>query len=152
LQISNIPQWVTIAYVTGVFVFALWKGGPRERLIAVIVEAFMINGLLDFYPRISGIGVDLVQLGACLACALRSRSYWTIWASAAWVLSVITDIVYLTTPEISRWTYLSASLVWNYALVAALLIGTLARMRLVSRAQGGGPAPWPPGATSRASR
>jgi len=152
LQISNIPSWVTISWVTGVCLFALWKGGPHERAVAAILQAVLINGFGSICRPIQGLPADLVLLAVCLACALRSRSYWTIWASAAYLLSVITDIVYLTNPQISRWTYLSAGLVWGYTLTAALLLGTLARLRHLDREAAGAPALEHAGAISRASR
>lgn len=152
LQISNIPSWVTIGYLVAVGVLALWKGGPHERLIAATQSLLLLNGFGPWEPGLPWLPLDFAQFLACLACALRSRSYWTIWASAATLLSVIVDVVYLTTPEIGLWAYLSAGLVWAYTLNTALLLGTLARVRRVLKATGGAPAPWPQGAISRASR
>ena len=38
MQISDIPPVLGQSYATGVCALALWRGGPHERLIAVLVR------------------------------------------------------------------------------------------------------------------
>jgi hypothetical protein len=147
LQISNIPSWVTMTCVAIVCLFALWKGGPHERLISAVHAGLVINGYVDLVVAVEGVWADVITLVVCFACALRSRSYWTIWASAAALLAVVTDIVYLANPAVSLWAMLSAGLLWIYVLTTAIVCGVLARMLAASP-----PAALASAATAYASR
>ena len=123
VQISNIAPWLVITYVLSVSALALWRGGPSERLIAVLQVLMVVNGYGHFYPPATPAFFDVVEFVACLACTLRSRSYWTLWASAGFLLSVMTSFLYYSLTGIGHWAYISAELVWLFISTTALLCG-----------------------------
>ena len=67
---------------------------------------------------------DTAILALCLFCALRADRYWVIVASSFALLGVVSDLaVYI--PGVSLWAFMSASLVWSYAVGLAVLWGVL---------------------------
>ncbi|MEO8115569.1 MAG: hypothetical protein ABI655_14375 [Phenylobacterium sp.] len=111
-------MWLALARTANVFVlvataFALWRGGLRERMVAAValvswagmnaywVFPHLIAPLLGPYggwrpARGQGwfeLVTDVAILAICLACALRSDRYWTIWASSFALLSVVMHLV-----------------------------------------------------------
>jgi hypothetical protein len=127
MHLAEIPAPVTVGYVGGVAAFALWRGGPRERLIGTLQLLMLVNwGVLNiFHWDVPAIFINFVELVACLACTVRSRSYWTIWASAAFLVMLATRVVHEWTPRIGYWAFLSADLVWLYVATASLAWGAL---------------------------
>jgi hypothetical protein len=130
MHIFEIPPQVTVGYVGGVAAFALRRGGPRERLVGAFLITLLANwGAWVFLKQlVPGPIVHFVGLVVCLACARKGRSYWTIWASAGFLLMVATDVVSFTTPSLDEWTRQSANLIWLFAATSALLWGACRRI------------------------
>jgi hypothetical protein len=117
---------VNHAVLTAGVVAAILRGDREARAVAAYTAA---QGLLLFTrtaPWLDGPLADGLGLAVCLAVLPRATGYWIIWATAANLLSVATDVLYQAVPT-SLWTYLSAQLVWTYALAAALLFSALPR-------------------------
>jgi hypothetical protein len=144
LHLATIPIWFNVAFVGGTALITLWRGGPDVRVMGALQLFLILNsythldGAISFGASPRGVYpshdhpvpidlVDVVEFAVCLALALRSRSYWTIWASSILLLTMLTDVLQLTLPTIGNWAYASVGLVWTYALSTILLWGALAR-------------------------
>lgn len=126
MHLFEIPAWALALYGVSVCLFALLRGGWRERLVGfVLLLQFVTQSPAIFplkVPPWCPPALDVLILAACVACALRSRRYWTIFASSFALLSVITNFLELA-PEIGGWAHASADRVWTILLVASLLAG-----------------------------
>ena len=144
VHIPNIPHYVSLAASAVVFAAAVWRGGPHERLMASLqLWSCICARWWVWMPLSVGLPYDLVALTVCLACTLRSRSYWTVWASASLLLAVTSGFITLLNPHLTRWAYLSAARVFDYALDTAILCGALSRRRTARGPRGPRKAPMP---------
>ena len=121
-----IPPWVEYAVASATTVLALWRGGWRERAVAVVqqLQVFLALNLCAAWacPAWRPLADDGVMLAVCLACALRGQRYWTIPASSFALLAVVTDLAALQ-PRAASWPLASADAAWMYLLSAAILWG-----------------------------
>jgi hypothetical protein len=139
MHVFVIPGWFTSSLFVTLAAFAIWRGGGRERVIAIAqgIEMPLSTYLCSvatcrfgqhapwvpdpmWRPAID----DGVILAICLACLVRAERYWIIWACSFALLGEISDLTIFAT-EITRWAWLSASLVWSYAVAGAVLWGVL---------------------------
>ena len=129
MHIPNVPHWMITAFTVVVFLCALWRGGPHERLMAGFQQWSNLNAVFHLAPALFSYGLPfgVVQFAACLACTLRSRSYWTIWGSAILLVGFTTDILVLVNPTITKWAYISLQRTCFLAFNAAVFCGTLTR-------------------------
>jgi hypothetical protein len=130
MHLFVIPNWLNTAVFVGLAVFTLWKGGSRERVIAVAVAVEAIVSVYIFpagpdRPMWRTPVYDGVILAICIACVVRADRYWTIWASSFALAGEASDLT-IFAPGISLWATFSASLFWTYAIEAAVLWGVLA--------------------------
>lgn len=125
MHIGEIPTWLSLGATAGVTVFALSRPDRELRIVAGLHLLMLINGFGNLVVAMRGLPIDLIQFTVCMAIALRSRRYWTLWASAGYLLSVVTAILYLTQLDMSPWAYASAELIWCYVATGAMLWGAL---------------------------
>jgi hypothetical protein len=151
-----IPPWVNVAATVSATSVTLWLGGWRERTLAafILVTFFPAYGMaaIDLYmgrpqwhpPYGFYWAVDMVELAICLAFALTSNRYWTIWASSLCLLGPATRLVRQSFPGVTPYAYASAQIIWFYLLLAVLVGGAWEARRFHS---GAGPS-----ISSRAAR
>jgi len=127
----NAALWVVTALV------ALWRGGWREKLIALVwaagglvVLAFLV-GRPPNRPLFSGasLSTDIPLLIAALVCLRRGRRYWVIGAAAFALLEVITDTIFLVAPSVTEFAFASAHRIWGWALEAVIVWASLTHRR-----------------------
>jgi hypothetical protein len=133
MHIFVIPGWFTTVLFGALALFALWRGGPRERIIAIALAAEMLMSIYVYpvgatYPIWREAAYDGLILAICLACVVRAERYWSIWACSFALLGEISDLT-IFAPGVTHWASFSASLVWSYAISAAVLWGVLTRRR-----------------------
>lgn len=121
LYIQEIPDPFTYSFYGLSVVLAAWRGRVEERVLAGFIAWQGINDLPGFewshaWPT------DLATFAACIGLVLYGRRYWTIWAAAAGLLALVTDILRIT-PGLGSWSYHSAKLVWSYVMTAAVIYG-----------------------------
>jgi len=145
LHLATIPYWFNVAVIGAAGLVTIWRGGRDERLIGGLQVFGVLNSYTHVYAGVLYFGgpvhgtfpafdniinvelVDLVEFAICLLLALRGRSYWTVWASSALLLSVLTDGLHFVMPAIGGWAYGSAGLVWTYVTTFVVLWGALTR-------------------------
>lgn len=125
MQIAEIPTWLSVSATAVPTLFALARRDQALRIVAGLHLAMLLNASIGLAPAARGLPMDLVQFGVCLVIALRSPHYWPLWASAAYLLSVVTGVLRLTQPGMSAWAYASTELIWCYVATAAILCGAL---------------------------
>lgn len=133
MQLFTIPPLINLALTASATLVVIWRGGWRERTLALtMLLTILPYGVsvcaLQFgrspwqVPEPFLIVVGVGHLSLCLAFALRSDRYWTIWASALGVLSVATYVAKGLMPEFGAWAYASAQIVWCYLVLVVLLV------------------------------
>jgi hypothetical protein len=128
VYIPQLPLWITLSVLAAAIAAALWRGGLEERVTAAVVAWPMVNNFVPGLRWSEGLPTDIVSLAICLALALRSRRYWTVWSAAANVLAVLTHLLDQIV-ELTTWAYQSALITWAYVMAVSLLVGALTRRR-----------------------
>lgn len=144
-----IPQGTEIffACLCGASLFAVWLGRVPERVVGVAVfVAWIATGLvhsLDWTKPQYGIAAVDVGLMALLAfLAIRTSRRWLIFAAAFQLLSIGAHVGMAIDVSIRSYAYQTAMAIWGYAVLLALVLGTLfeampeRRRRRVSGASG----------------
>lgn len=129
MHLFVVPGWFNCVLFAALAALAFWKGGRRERIIAVAQAAEMVMSIY-LYP----VGptrppwrepvYDGLILAICLVCVARADRYWTVWACSFALLGELSDLSLFST-GVTRWAGFSASLLWSYAVAAAVLWGVL---------------------------
>lgn len=131
LYIQEVPDPVTYGLYSLSVVLAAWRGRVEERVLAAFIAWQALNGFLPGAEWTHGWPTDLVTFAACIALVLYGGRYWTIWAAAAALLGLVTDVLRVM-PGLSSWSYASAKLVWSYVMTAALIYGAWTARRAVT--------------------
>jgi hypothetical protein len=125
MHIEPIPRWVVLGSGTAVAIAATLVGRLPARIVASMVVIYLVVDFAHIHPPLIGVPVGTVGFLTCLGVALRSRGYWTVWAAASQLLTLVTELI-RPLPEISEWAYFSAQVTWFFVLLAALLFGAFA--------------------------
>ena len=109
--------------------FALWRGRAPERIVAVaVLVAWAASGLLhtrDFTrPQYGMFWVDLVLLALLIALATRTGRRWLMIASAFHVLTVGDHFAMMLDMRIKSYAYQTVMVIWGYAVLLAMVLGT----------------------------
>lgn len=134
MQIENLPDYVTASYFTGVTTLALWRGDVEHRVTAAAQQALVVGCLLDLFSWRGNI-FDIATFILACAVVVRGRGYWTVWACAAALLTLVADGIALAVPQVGLWAVASAQLLWSYLLATALLWGVAAKIRAEGHAR-----------------
>lgn len=126
--IAEIPWQATLTLTVVAVLVAAWRGGVEERVGGAIIGLQGINEYVEVLAWSLGPPTDLMTLAGILPLVLLGRRYWTIWALASVILSLVTDVLN-SAMELDRWAYLSAQLTWYWVLAGSLLVGGLTRRR-----------------------
>ncbi len=123
-----------------VIVWSLWKGGQIERIGAaalgwVVFGSQFANHRHGLAPEYGIFIVDGVALGVYVTLAFVSDRRWTLYASAFQLLAVLTHCARMLDQTVHRWAYLTTSILWGYAVLAAVAIGTLQHMGRAGRTE-----------------
>lgn len=133
MHLFVIPGWFSTILFAGLAVLAIWRGGWRERTLAVALAVEMVLSIYLYpvgptHPIWREPVYDALILALCMACVVRAERYWSIWACSFALLGEISDLT-IFAPGITHWAAFSASLVWSYAIGAAVLWGVLTHRR-----------------------
>ena len=115
--------------MAGVCLFAAWPGIPAQRWAAAAVFlAWMGSAALQdredlINPQYAIFALDVVAAAAFTAMALAWRKTWLMAMAAFQLLTTATHVAVMIDLRIWVYAYLTAYLVWSYALLAALAWG-----------------------------
>lgn len=129
-----LPLWFPVLVIGGVCLFALWKGGPEERITAAafVLAAVVAPFIKDHRwggTQWSLFAVDAAYLGLLLVVAFRTTRYWPLCAAGFQLLAVLTHAASLIDRQLRPWAYVTAGVIWTYLGLAAILVGTVNRWR-----------------------
>lgn len=146
----DIPLWKMIAFsfTTGVVLFALWKGGPPERAVAVLL--FIGTRITPLIPDRRWIDVQTAMLLVDIAAfvlltglALWVDRWWLMWTAGLQGLAVVVHLAFWAQQKVISLVYITALNMLGYAVFVTLLIGTVTymqrRRRLSAGIAAGGP-------------
>ena len=124
--LAKISTLVALAIV----IWAVSGGRTPERISAVAVGIDWALGVLfqDHRPRHHIQAVifllDITQAAFLLVVAASWRRTWSLWAAAFALLLVLMHMTMWLDVRLMQWSYLTASYVWSFGLLAALGLGT----------------------------
>jgi len=126
-----------IAIWLGCCGYALWRGGPPERLAAVIFLAAALASAALQSPegaRFKAIDpgvltVDIAVLAGLMVLALFADRFWPLWMSAMQAVSVLSHLAIATNPDVIPWAYWRAATLWSYPMLLLLAGASWAHRR-----------------------
>jgi hypothetical protein len=125
--------------MAAVCLFAAWPGArPQRWAAAVVLVAWMGSAALQdrddlINPQYAIFALDVVAAAVFVTMALAWRRGWLMAMAAFQLLTTATHVAVMIDLRIWVYAYLTAYLVWSYALLAALAWGG----RLAWRERGG---------------
>jgi len=154
LHVSILQPWLGLMVFAAVCTFALWKGGLEERITAA---SLLLGDVVTLALRDRswqgtqwiGFGVDVAFLLIITTIALRSPRYWPLAAAGFQLLGVVTHAARMIDPHVQAWAYITAGVIWTYAVVIALAVGAYNRWRERRQPAASGLVVTAPGATRR---
>ncbi len=67
--------------------------------------------------------VDLALLALLVGIALRSSSFWPLFAAGFHLLALMTHFANAVDVEVGAWAYYTAEIIWGYLLAFAIAVG-----------------------------
>lgn len=130
--------WTVFSIAVG---FALWKGGPPERLGAAVLLAMaviqpMAHLVLPLrFDRFDVVGfvVDLMAFVGMTAIALYADRMWPLWTAALQLLACAAHVVRLLSIDIRLLTYGTMKGWPTFAALFVLVVGTAMHRRRLRR-------------------
>ena len=128
--------------LVAVCIYAWWRGGTDERIIAATCLAGTAATLIAISPlqkRYSGVEeglmlVDLVVLLAFIAVALRSKRFWPLWVAGLQLTTSIGHLLKGIDQELLPRAYGAALQFWSYPILLILAVGTYRSHRRMTEA------------------
>lgn len=115
--------------------FAAIAGGKSGRLgAAMIMTASVASAAGERFgtwsqTHIPVMIIDLALLAGFYWLALRSRSYWPIWATGFHLISVLSHLAILFAADVRQMLYFGFGAFWSLPVLLAMVIG-ISRDRL----------------------
>lgn len=128
-----------LVVLVAVLGLALWRGGPAERRVAVVIVIAWLGSTFSDAPEAGAVQWRILIIDGTLAAyllaeALTSARLWTVFAFLAQFMIVMTHVAAILQPAILVWGFYTAYYVWSYAVLLALLTGALTARRAARRA------------------
>lgn len=125
-----------------VCIYALWRGGADERVVALTCLAGTAATMLVISPlrqRYTGVEeglllVDLAVLAGFITVALRSKRFWPLWIAGLQLTTSIGHVLKGIDQDLLPRAYGAALQFWSYPIVIILAVGTYRRHRRQLRA------------------
>jgi hypothetical protein len=122
--------------------YALWRGGRDERLVASLCLAGTLATMLAVSPlaiRYRGVegGLALVDLGVLagfVTVALTSQRFWPLWAAGFQLTTAFGHGLKAIDANLLPQAYGAALQFWAYPILIILAVGTWRRQRRLHRA------------------
>jgi hypothetical protein len=111
--------------------YALYRGGPYERAVAVIcivatIATVSVNSPLSHrYATVEtgALLVDLAALAAFITVALQSDRFWPLWVAGLQLTTSFAHILKAVDASLIPQAYGAAVRFWSYPILIILFIG-----------------------------
>ena len=132
---------IFIPLLVAVCLYACWRGGADERVIALTCLAGTAATLLVISPlrqRYTGVEqglllVDLAVLAGFITVALRSNRFWPLWVAGLQLTTAIGHVLKGVDQDLLPRAYGAALQFWSYPILVILAVGTYRRHRRLIR-------------------
>ncbi len=124
----ELPEYLWPTTVMLVCAVAAWRGGPDERLAAGGLLAGWALTMTVYREQFTQtewgiLLVDLALLALLVGIALRSSSFWPLFAAGFHLLALMTHFANAVDVEVGAWAYYTAEIIWGYLLAFAIAVG-----------------------------
>jgi hypothetical protein len=134
--------FVFIPLLVAVCLYAWWRGGTDERIIAITSLAGTVATLLVISPlrqRYASVEeglllVDLAVLAGFITVALRSKRFWPLWVAGLQLTTSLGHILKGIDPDLLPRAYGAALQFWSYPILLIIVVGTYRRHRRIRQA------------------
>ncbi len=124
--------FIFIPVLAAVILYAFWRGGRDERIVAAICLAGTVATLLFVSPlslRYKGVEqgmalVDLAVLAGFVAVALQSRRFWPLWVAGLQLTTAFGHGLKIIDSDLLPQAYGAALQFWGYPILVILAFGT----------------------------
>jgi len=125
--LAQFSAWAAVAVFAAAAVWGRWpeRLGTLVGLLNCIASALLQDRRWNHHGQPGVFAADLVMLCALIYIAMRCRRTWVLWAAACALLTNFTDFSLLLDTRIQLWSYVTASYVWGFGGVAAMLAGVV---------------------------
>jgi hypothetical protein len=115
-----------------VCLYALWRGGADERIVAITCLAGTAATMLAVSPlrqRYAGVEeglllVDLAVLAGFITVALRSKRFWPLWVAGLQLTTSLGHFLKGIDQDLLPRAYGAALQFWSYPILLILAVGT----------------------------
>jgi hypothetical protein len=120
--------WVFAALCCG---FAAFVGGKTGRTgAAMIMTASVASAVAGEFgtwaqTHFPVMAIDLLLLAGFYGLALRSQSYWPIWATGFHLITVVSHVAVLFGDSVRQMLYYGFGAFWSLPVMLAMVIGTV---------------------------
>ena len=129
--------FVFIPLLLAVCVYAWWRGGADERIVAAACLAGTVATLLVVSPlrqRYANVEeglllVDAAVLAGFIAVALRSKRFWPLWVAGLQLTTFIGHLLKGVDQDLLPRAYGAALQFWSYPILIILALGTYRQHR-----------------------
>ncbi|MES2343418.1 MAG: hypothetical protein V4597_17250 [Pseudomonadota bacterium] len=110
--------------------FALWRGGPIERIVALAfmtawVSTMLVQDRLHWgNAQWNVLAVDVVLMLGLVYLAMTTGLNWLLFAAAFQILGVVTHIAVIVDHGFLARTYLYGLIIWSYMVIGSLVAGS----------------------------
>jgi hypothetical protein len=128
------------AVLAGTAVYALWRGGGPERVVALLLLAAALATLVAVpaQPHFSGVQtgvlmVDCALFLGLLGVAVRAERFWPLWMTALQGITVAAHGARAVNPNVIPFAYAALEAFWAYPMLALLAVATWRHHRRLRR-------------------
>ena len=124
--------YVFIPLLLVVCVYAWWRGGADERIVAAACLAgttatlLVISPIHQRYVGVEGglLFVDLAVLAGFVTVALRSKRFWPLWVAGLQLTTSLGHLLKGIDQDLLPKAYGAALQFWSYPILVILAVGT----------------------------